>query len=334
MRLQRLAIVSALLLAGGAIATLFGAPQNAAHHAAPKKGRASFSAKLRELGPPSHSAAPPIDPSGTAREERPAEIAAAAPAPEAPSLRGNKDGNKEEKPPRAAPTESEPEILARIAAGEPGFEVLASRLPIEHDRIEPRWQDQDEWVVETYYRQMQAPRETWTGPALWRFRIEGEVRFRGLSCWQFVVSRIDDPGFSAETYYVTRDGYRLAGAMTTVQQNGKRTTIVTIPEDSGDGPRPVEAALTVVPFDLAPLGAKARVSPPGLDLGPPSLVERGSRARMPEPGELVGAPGPYLDVEYERARDGTIVRQRWSRADMRWPVVSQTETTLSFRRRE
>lgn len=52
----------------------------------------------------------------------------------------------------------------------------------------------------------------------------------------------------------------------------------------------------------------------------------------PAPAELTGAGGAYLDIEFQDPHDGTTVRQRWSDSDLRWPVVSRTETTLSIRR--
>lgn len=83
------------------------------------------------------------------------------------------------------------EVRARLAAGEPGMEVLASRLP-ESSRttpLAPRWRAGDEWLVETWYRQVQAPEQGWSGPALWRFRVEREVSFRDEPCWELVVTR-------------------------------------------------------------------------------------------------------------------------------------------------
>lgn len=226
---------------------------------------------------------------------------------------------------------TEGEILAQIRAGTPGFEVLASRLPLERARVEPRLQAGDEWVVETFYRQMQAPREVWSNPAPWRFRVEGEVEFRGEACWQIVVTRADDPGVEPAVFYVTRATYRLAGAHATVVQQGKKVSVTYIPGEMALD-QGVKVAFSAIPLDLPPLGAEAHVLPAGLR--PEAPGEGRDRARMPAPEDLVGAGGAYLEVTYAHPVDGTPIRQRWSRDDMRWPVESRTNTTWSFRLRD
>lgn len=234
----------------------------------------------------------------------------------------------------AAVALSEAELRAKIRAGEPGFEVLASRLAPETGRIEPRWREGDEWLVETYYRQMQAPEQTWTGPAVFRFRVEREVSFRDRPCYEIVVSSTDDAAMDPAVFYVTRDG-RLAGQSTTVVQQGKKRTVVTLPEDeTSREPAVIRASLSLTPFTLPPLGAEARVAPAGLAKEPPARGrDRAARAHMPKADELVGAGGDYLDLEFEDPNDKTTVTQRWCRDDMRWPVVSRTPTTVSFRRK-
>src|SRR5438105_9242493 len=75
-------------------------------------------------------------------------------------------------PARPAHDLTNEEILAHLQAGDRGFEVLAARLPVAREVVKPAWQAGDEWIVDTFYRQMQAPGEPWSGPARWRFRIE------------------------------------------------------------------------------------------------------------------------------------------------------------------
>jgi hypothetical protein len=231
---------------------------------------------------------------------------------------------------------SEGEVLAKIAAGEPGFEVLASRIDLGTAQVAPRWEEGDAWIVETYDRRMQAAREVWSGPALWRFHVTRETGFRDRPCFEIVITRADGEEYPPTTLYVTRAGHRLAGMRGTVTQAGKTREVTWAPEDgalesaAGEG---VKARFTIVPFDLPPVGAEARVLPPGLAPAPP-VIEGAGRHRMPRPEDLVGAGGPLLDVAYESPVDGTTVHQRWARADMRWPVESRTETTWSFRRKE
>jgi hypothetical protein len=196
--------------------------------------------------------------------------------------------------------------------------------------ISARWQAGDEWVVETWYQQVQAHDQPWSGPALWRFRVEREVGFRDVPCFELVVTRSDGSA-PPVIVYVSRDAQRLVGLETTVTQQGKTQRIVDAPDD-GARPEPaaVRAEFTAAPVFLPPLGAIATTSPPGLpfERGPMRTHLTG----MPGPDDLVGRGGPYLDLEYPDPRDGTTVRQRWTKDDMRWPVVTRTETTFSFRR--
>lgn len=225
------------------------------------------------------------------------------------------------------------ELLARIQNGEPGMEVLASRIDLGTQAVTPRWREGDSWLVETYYRQMQATPETWSGPALWRFSIAREVGFRDRPCYEIVVER-EGEDFPPSIAYVTRDTYRLAGLQTTVQEKGKLRTVIWTPSDAEVAEvGAVKAQLAIVPIDLPAAGAEARRTPAGLpDDRDPLPDGKGPNARMPRAADLVGAGTPSLDIEYENPHDGTRVRQRWSQEDMRWPVVSRTETTWSFRR--
>lgn len=224
------------------------------------------------------------------------------------------------------------DLRARIAAGEPGLEVLASRLPVETAPLAPRWSAGDEWLVETWYRQMQAHDETWSGPALWRFKVEREVSFRDEPCMELVVTRADEPAAPPVTLWVGRDHGRLVGVETTVTQQGKAQRSLYVP-DQGDGPAALRAPLTSAPVRLPPLGALATVAPPGLPFDRTPFVSLSAAPPgAPPPAELVGAGGAYLDIEFHDPLDGTTIRQRWSQGDLRWPVVSRTETTVSLRR--
>ncbi len=229
------------------------------------------------------------------------------------------------------------DLRARLAAGEPGMEVLASRLPeaAQTVALAPRWQAGDEWLVETWYRQLQAPEVTWSGPALWRFRVEHEVSFRDEPCYELIVTRADEPQVAPVTLWITRSGGRLAGVETTVVQQGKASRSLYTPEPAvpgdpgGDAGVALRAPVTTAPVRLPSLGALATVAPPGL---PFDRLPVDTPADAPPPAALVGAGGDYLDVEFADPVDGTTIRQRWSPGDLRWPVVSRTETTLSVRR--
>lgn len=221
------------------------------------------------------------------------------------------------------------EILAGLARGEPGYELLASRLPSERTNVTPVWREGDEWLVDTWYRQMQAPNEPWVGPTTWRFRVASETSFRDRPCLELSVTRTDDPAFPPTTFYVTRD-HKLAGMHTTVVQQGKQNRITWSPED--DAKRPLDAPFTVVPFDLPPLGADARVLPPGLSHEPPGLPGDVTGAGLPAADAILGHGAAQYELEFEKPTDGSKVYQRWSSTDSRWPVYSRTHTTLSFRR--
>lgn len=220
---------------------------------------------------------------------------------------------------------SHDEIRARLAAGEPGMELLAARLP-EHGQpapLTPRWDVGDEWVVETWYLQAQAHGDEWIGPAVWRFRVEREVGFRDEPCLEVTVTRADEPQVPPVTLWIARGGH-LAGVETTVTQQGKsQRALHVIPR--GETPEAIRAPLTSAPVRLPPPGAAARHAPAGL---PFDLLG----AAPPEAAAHLRADGPTLDIEFRDPLDGTTVRQRWAPGDLRWPVVSRTETTLSLRR--
>ncbi|MEZ0230117.1 MAG: hypothetical protein ACAI25_15955 [Planctomycetota bacterium] len=276
----------------------------------------------RPKGPVLRPDDPPAAPS-SGQAATPTSAQAAAPASGSVAAR-----------PEAATPLSEAELRAKIKAGEPGYEVLASRLPAETDRVTPVWREGDEWIVETYYRQMQAADQTWTGPAVFRFRVEREVSFRDRPCFEIVVTNTDDAAADPSVFYVTRDG-RLAGQQTTVVQQGKKRVVTDVPEDeSSREPSVIRAQYTLAPFTLPPFGAEAKVAVAGLAKELPARKnDRASRAHQPRADELVGSGGDYLDVEFEDPTDRTSVKQRWCREDMRWPVVSRTATTVSYRRK-
>jgi hypothetical protein len=238
----------------------------------------------------------------------------------------------------AASSELSPEALrAALARGEPGFDVLASRLEAPPVGITPRWTPGDEWLVETWYRQEQAPSRPWSGPALWRFRVEREVGFRDVPCLQLSVTRADDPTVEPLVLWIGRDSGRLVGSETTVVQQGKAARLLDTPDDGTSAePAALRAPLTTAPVRLPARGALARAAPPGQTIGDLSgdrLAEAGDTPEgAPAPDELTGAGGAYLDIEFKDPHDGTTVRQRWSDSDLRWPVVSRTATTLSIRR--
>lgn len=221
------------------------------------------------------------------------------------------------------------DLRARLASGEAGMEVLASRLPETSQAVAlaPRWQPGDEWLVETWYRQVQAHDECWSGPALWRFRVEREVSFRDEPCVEIVVTRADEPQVAPITMWVSRAGH-LAGVETTVVQQGKATRSLYTPEPGASG-EALRAPVTAAPLRLPSMGALATVAPPGL---PFDRLPVDTPPDAPAPAELVGAGGDYLDIEFADPLDGTTVRQRWSPRDLRWPVVTRSETTLSVRR--
>lgn len=249
--------------------------------------------------------------------------------------------------PRAAPTPatsppastrpvgselSTDEVRAALARGEPGFDVLASRLEAPPVGITPRWTPGDEWLVETWYRQEQAPSRPWSGPALWRFRVEREVGFRDVPCVQLSVTRADDPTVEPLVLWIGRDSGRLVGSETTVVQQGKAARLLDTPDDgTAAEPAAVRAPLTTAPVRLPARGALATAAAPGVPFD--RLAEPGDTPEgAPAPAALTGAGGAYLDIEFRDPHDGTTVRQRWSDSDLRWPVVSRTETTLSIRR--
>lgn len=225
---------------------------------------------------------------------------------------------------------SEEEIKAKIRAGEPGYEVFASRLSQRSVALKPTWSKGDDWIVETYYRQMQASGDVWTGPAKWRFRVANEVTYRGEECWQFVINRLDDPQLPPSTIYITKDQHQLAGLETTVLQKGERRKLSYTPS-ADQRSKVVEARLSIIPFDLPSFGAKAKVVPAGLD-STPAFLKR--KDKMPKDSELLGHGDEIYKVRFSQPSDKTRVRQRWASTDLRWPVESRTETTWSFRRKK
>lgn len=269
------------------------------------------------------SGAPSPAPAGTTAPvaTRPVSTPAAAPASAAPTS----------DVPDATPLDADG-LRAALARGEPGFDVLASRLEAPPVGITPRWTPGDEWLVETWYRQEQAPTRPWSGPALWRFRVEREVGFRDVPCLQLSVTRADDPTVEPLVLWIGRDSGRLVGSETTVVQQGKASRLLDAPDDgTSAAPAAVRAPLTTAPVRLPARGALAMAAPPGVPFD--RLQEPGDTPEgAPAPEELTGAGGAYLDIEFKDPHDGTTVRQRWSDSDLRWPVVSRTGTTLSLRR--
>lgn len=281
--------------------------------------------------------APDASPTAPDRERGPSRPAAAtasddaASSPVAPVTSADGDGSGGAP---VAPEALDPDALrAAIARGEPGFDVLASRLEAPPPvGITPRWAPGDEWLVETWYRQEQAPTRPWSGPALWRFRVEREVGFRDVPCFELSVTRADDPAVEPLVLWIGRDSGRLVGSETTVVQQGKASRLLDTPDDGAAAqPAAVRPPLTTAPVRLPPRGALAAAAPPGLRFD--RLAEPGDTpADAPADDQLTGAGGAYLDIEFTDPHDGTTVRQRWSDSDLRWPVVSRTETTLSLRR--
>lgn len=232
----------------------------------------------------------------------------------------------------AAPL-TDADIRAAIERGEPGFEVFASR-PSDAESalpIAPRWQAGDQWLVETWYRQAQAPEAPWSGPAMWRFEVAREVSFQDVACHELVVTRVDETGVAPMTLWVSRAG-RLVGAETTITQQGKEQRSLYVADDGASTtPAPLRAPPGSAPVRLPPQGALARSAPAGLPFDR-TTSKRHLPADLPASSELVGAGRPSFDLEFTDPLDGTTVKQRWSPDDLRWPVVSRTETTLSIRR--
>jgi hypothetical protein len=223
---------------------------------------------------------------------------------------------------------SDDEIKAKVLAGEPGFEVFASRLTSHKVKIEPKWAKGDDWIVETYYYQMQSAGDVWIGPALWRFRITAELSFRGQNCWQFIITRADDPSYPPSTIYITRHSYQLAGLETTVQQKGERRKLTYIPKEN-ERSAAVQARYSIIPFDLPGFQSEATVIPAGLHKTPAFLARK---AKMPKDDELLGYRKASYKILYKQPFDRTRVQQRWAANDMRWPVESRTKSSWSFRR--
>ncbi|MDF1666361.1 MAG: hypothetical protein P1V97_31725 [Planctomycetota bacterium] len=234
------------------------------------------------------------------------------------------------KNPGPAKTLTDEEIKAKIRAGEPGYEVFASRLTKKTLPLKPTWSKGDDWIVETYYRQMQAPGDVWTGPAKWRFRVANEVSYKGEQCWQFVVSRVDDPKFPPSTVYITRDSHQLAGLESSMMQKGERRKISYSP-GKDERSKVVEARMSIIPFDLPGFGATATVVPAGLNTTPAFLRRKD---KMPKDSEILGHGDESFKIRFSQPSDKTRVRQRWASTDLRWPVESRTETTWSFRRKK
>lgn len=312
-----LAAISLFLLVLGITLGLFYKNQNA-NQKTPDAPVAANGQKSQSLSESSNS-------SGSNQDAAPGHKAKkaqgdSAPGTDAPTLK-SADPKK---------TLTDEEIKAKIRAGEPGYEVFASRLAKKTVPLKPTWSKGDDWIVETYYRQMQAPGDVWTGPAKWRFRVANEVSYKGEPCWQFVVTRLDDSKFPPSTIYITRDNHQLAGLESTVMQKGERRKISYSPS-ADDRSKVVEARMSIIPFDLPGFGATATVVPAGLNTTPAFLRRKD---KMPKDSELLGHGDETYKIRFSQPSDKTRVRQRWASTDLRWPVESRTESTWSFRRKK
>ena len=92
------------------------------------------------------------------------------------------------------------------------------------------------------------------------------------------------------------------------------------------------ARFTLIPFDLPDFSSEAVVietaEGPDLDV----YFDRGPRQLKAE--DVMPLGPDYLKIEFPRAQDQTPVIQRWAARDMRWPVLSYTRTTRSYRRKD
>ncbi len=241
-------------------------------------------------------------------------------------------------PGAAAPSPSWP------APGATGVALLMNRErpSWRREAILPRWQTGDSWVVETYYRNMASPQDRLSQKLRWRFTVERETSYHDRPCHVLRIALLDGESmshenrdFPASTLYITVDNYRLLGAVVPIRQQGK-TAMMTLSfaDAAGSEGYAAKAAGSIVPFDLPPVGVEATAVPHGASL--PRLedlkeLSASDRARLPSPERIFGFGGEYLEIEYDSPIDGTRIHQKWSPEDMRWPAVSLTNTTRSYR---
>lgn len=223
-----------------------------------------------------------------------------------------------------------------LTGKEAGAELLRTAETPREEAIRFDFETGSSFVVETYYRQTQSGDGTvWSGPVYWRFEITGEDRFEKKLCLVFSVAMIKKsgapiPSYPETRYYVSKTDYTLLGAYLHNTQGGKGR-YQTVSYASGGGTS--RAAGSIVPFDLPAYGSKGRLTRgPGAEL--PRLEPNAAKLpkHLPRPGELLGAGGEYLLVEFPSPGDGSTIRQRWWKGDMRWPVESVTEHRRSYRR--
>ncbi|MFC1705372.1 hypothetical protein ACFL59_00945, partial [Planctomycetota bacterium] len=220
---------------------------------------------------------------------------------------------------------------------EAGAELLRTEEPEQKAPVEFDLRTGESWIVETYYRQTQAAAGTlWSNPVYWQFRIDREDAFQRIPCLVFVVTMVNGAHHPVadhppQTFYVSKAGYRLVGADLSFKQAGKNK-LSTVAYDAGKADGANAAQGSIVPFDLPRYGAEGVVRR-GATLPRLEPVDPSAKARLPQPGQLLGAGGEYLEVEFESPADGTTVRQRWARSDMRWPAESVTEHRRSYRRK-
>ncbi|MHC4829495.1 MAG: hypothetical protein ACYTFT_03940 [Planctomycetota bacterium] len=295
--------------------------------------------------------------------------ALAAPAPASaskdPSPNGAQDrsGDRNEatgeasRTTRKASQKGGPDTRPRLADGsidlaalgltgkEAGAELLLASGPKRTERVEVELNVGESWDVETYYRDMQAgDGNLWSKPIHWRFSVDREDRFQGVDCLVVVVKLLGTDGTEKRAlppanYYVSRQGYRLVGADLPHQSAGKITK-----KQLSFGDRPEASAGTegnaawgsIIPFELPAYGQEGVVvrgqGLPTLDPAGNPITEHNT-GDFPQRGELVGAGSEHLEIEFRSPIDKTMIRQRWSKDDMRWPVESVTPTRRSYRRR-
>ena len=224
------------------------------------------------------------------------------------------------------------------AMGLTGKEVGAGVLRREETRHETvlnyRWDEGDEWTVETYYRQMQSGYgEVWSAPTYWRFKVDRNEVCQGVSCQVLVVTMLGANGapvqdFPPCTYYISVDDHQLVAADVYHVSGGKGKF-----SRVGGGTGALGIVGSIVPFDLPVRGTRGTVvSAPPLEAPRTPMTAR-SRRSLPQAGELLGAGDDYVEVAYASPGDGTKITQRWAASDLRWPASSITHHRRSYRRR-
>lgn len=240
-------------------------------------------------------------------------------------------------------------IPGTAAPQRPGEELLASEAPPRRARITPSWQTGEHWLVESYYANIAAPQPqaVWRGPVTWRFDVQQRVQAQDHD--EFVVAveeverdgsplapGLDDDGealdeaLPAAIFHVDARTHRLIKTLIPRREQGEVRMVETDLSQEQDGAS--GARYTLIPFDLPDFSSEAVVieaaEGPDLDV----YFDRGPRQL--EAGDVMPLGPDYLKIEFARAQDQTPVTQRWAARDMRWPVLSYTRTTRSYRRKD